>query len=160
MGKHEDLIVEMLDRIIKLEKEVEKLKSQQIINGSSFGPVEPPDVPDSNRRDNKPLFKFNNKDCTRAELVLEVIRKYVSEHGCNYVELSAIFPKELQGAMNVIAIPDMRPSFNKEYYDMNNPIRILDGDCFVCNKWGIINIERFIDKVYELGYRVDRIYVR
>ena len=148
MGKYENLIVEMLERIIKLEKEVEKLKGEQP-NGHGG----PPPV-----REEKPLFVFNNKKCTRAKLVLEVIKKYVSEHGCNYEDLSRVFPKELQGFLNVVVIPDPRISINKEYYDLDNPILILDGNCYVCKKWWILNIERFIDKAYELGYRVERIW--
>ena len=68
MGKHEDLIVEMLDRIIKLEKEVEKLKSQQIINGSSFGPVEPPDVIGEDQ-----LYDY----AARRGMPADVVRKFI-----------------------------------------------------------------------------------
>ena len=98
--EYNELILDMLNRIVKLEKEVELLKnektSSEVIPKETF--VEERPV----QRD-KTRYMFNGNVYLKNKLVLAVVKEYISNNQkitCN--ELKTIFDKSLQGSIGVV----------------------------------------------------------
>lgn len=80
--EYNDLILDMLNRIVKLEKEVEQLKKER---GASFEEaprsrtqnILPPDCP--SQRD-KTRYLFNGNVYLKNKLVLAVVKDYVANN--------------------------------------------------------------------------------
>ena len=105
MGKevemeYNELILDMLNRIVKLEKEVELLKKG--ITPSKEIPQETFIEERPAQRD-KTRYMFNGNVYLKNKLVLAVIKDYVSKNQtitCN--ELKTVFDKSLQGSIGVV----------------------------------------------------------
>lgn len=110
----------------------------------------------------KTKYFFNNQQYGKGRLVLAVIERYVSEHPSTDInELSAIFPKDIQGSIGVINdfkfITEKYADKNhKRHFVKNNEIIQLDnGSIVVCTEWGAGNIDKFITKAKQLGYAIE-----
>ena len=154
-----ELILDMLNRIVKLEKEVELLKkektSSEVISKEEF--VEERPV----QRD-KTRYMFNGNIYLKNKLVLAVIKDYVSKNQeitCN--ELKTLFDKSLQGSIGVVEyeiIAKQRKDYEIRFFEKEDEIlRLVDGNMLVCSQWGILNISNFIKRAEQLGYEIEQI---
>ena len=155
----QELILDMLNRIVKLEKEVELLKkekiSSEVISKETF--VEERPV----QRD-KTRYMFNGNVYLKNKLVLAVVKDYISKNQtitCN--ELKTVFDKSLQGSIGVVEyefIARQRKDYRVRFFEKEDEIlRLVDGNMLVCSQWGILNISNFIKRAEQLGYEIEQI---
>ena len=157
--EYNELILDMLNRIVKLEKEVELLKkekiSSEVISKETF--VEERPV----QRD-KTRYMFNGNVYLKNKLVLAVIKDYVSKNQaitCN--ELKTVFDKSLQGSIGVVEneiIAKQRKDYQVRFFEKEDEVlRLVDGNMLVCSQWGILNISNSIKRAGQLGYEIEQI---
>ena len=162
--EYNDLILDMLNRIVKLEKEVEQLKKER---GASFEEapryrtqnILPPDGP--SQRD-KTRYLFNGNVYLKNKLVLAVVKDYVANNRsitCN--ELKTVFDKSLQGSIGVVEnenVAEQRRDYQVRFFIKDNDIlHLIDGNMLVSSQWGILNISNFIKRAEQLGYKIEQI---
>ena len=164
--EYKDLILDMLNRITKLEKEIELLKNERQSNiekntESSVFDKNIEDLERPQQRD-KTRYMFNGNIYLKNKLVLAVVKDYVSKNiqvTCD--ELKSIFTKSLQGSIGVVEeenIAKQRKDFNVRFFCKEDEIlRLLDGNMLVCSQWGILNISNFIKRAEQLGYIIEQI---
>ena len=165
-----NIILEMLDRIKKLEIEVEKLKQSK--GEEDNAPVESYISKMSMAKSSNFISPSNKRDTTRYmfegnvylknRLVLAVVQKYVKENpSVARAELKQIFSKSLQGSIGVVEnveIATLRHDCDVRFFTKDNEIvRLHDGDMYVCNQWGVLNIPNFIKAAEQLGYNIESI---
>lgn len=157
--EYKELILDMLNRIVKLEKEVELLKKEktpsEVISKETF--IEGRPV----QRD-KTRYMFNGNVYLKNKLVLAVVKDYVSKNQtitCN--ELKTVFDKSLQGSIGVVEyenIAMLRKDYQVRFFAKEDEIlQLLDGNMLVCSQWGILNISNFIKRAEQLGYKMEQI---
>ena len=157
--EYKELILDMLNRIVKLEKEVELLKKEktpsEVILKKTLIEERPVE------RD-KTRYMFNGNVCLKNKLVLAVVKDYVSKNQaitCN--ELKTVFDKSLQGSIGVVEyehIAKQRKDYQVRFFAKEDEIlQLIDGNMFVCSQWGVLNISNFIKRVEQLGYKIEQI---
>ena len=166
-----DIILEMLDRIKKLEAEVEKLKQskskeEETHSGNIYIPkmsmATPSDfVPQANKRDTT-RYMLDGNVYLKNRLVLEVVKKYVEgKPQISRDELKQVFSKSLQGSIGVVEnveIALQRKDYDVRFFTKQNEIiHLYDGDMYVCNQWGVLNIPNFLKVAKQLGYNIESI---
>lgn len=162
MMDYQEIILDMLNRIIKLEKEVELLKegtytSEMLTSGrQEIVAEERPQQRDKTR------YMFNGNVYLKNRLVLSVIKDYVSKNkqtACS--ELKRIFDKSLQGSIGVVEyeiIARQRKDYNVRFFVNEDEIlHLIDGNMVVCSQWGVLNIFNFIKRAEQLGYTIEQI---
>ena len=157
--EYQELILDMLNRIVKLEKEIENLKKGHLtVNsiGSKTVAEESPQQRDKTR------YMFKGNIYLKNKLVLAVVKEYVSKNQattCN--ELKTVFDKSLQGSIGVVeyeSIAKQRKDFQVRFFGKEDEIlRLVDGNMVVCSQWGILNISNFIKRATQLGYEIEQI---
>lgn len=164
--EYKDLILDMLNRIAKLEKEVECLKNEKqlnIVKNTEVPILEKPveDLERPQQRD-KTRYMFNGNIYLKNKLVLAIVKDYISKNTritCN--ELKNIFTKSLQGSIGVVEeenIAKQRKDFHVRFFCKEDEIlRLVDGNMLVCSQWGILNISNFIKRAEQLGYVIEQI---
>ena len=157
--EYNELILDMLNRIVKLEKEVELLKKEKISSEviSKEKLIEEKPI----QRD-KTRYMFNGNVFLKNKLVLAILKDYVSKNQaitCN--ELKTIFDKSLQGSIGVVEyeiIARQRKDYQVRFFEKEDEIlRLVDGNMLVCSQWGILNISNFIKRAEQLGYKIEQI---
>jgi len=157
--EYKELILDMLNRIVKLEKEVELLKKEktpsEVISKETF--IEERPV----QRD-KTRYMFNGNVYLKNKLVLAVVKDYVSQNQtitCN--ELKTVFDKSLQGSIGVVeyeSIAKQRKDYQVRFFAKGDEVlQLIDGDMLVCSQWGVLNISNFIKRAEQLGYKIEQI---
>ena len=168
--EYKELILEMLNRIVKLEKEVDALKkanSREVFERPELKPIVDPHwsfVDDEKivepvlpmRRD-KTRYMFNGYVYLKNRLVLAIVKDYVSKNqNINCDELKEVFDKSLQGSIGVVereAIAKQRTDYRVRFFaDDDEILRLTDGNMLVCSQWGILNIPNFINRAEQMGY--------
>lgn len=162
--EYNDLILDMLNRIVKLEKEVENLKKGKetyVKEFESFSIRETVAEERPQQRD-KTRYMFNGNIHLKNKLVLSVLKDYVSKNPtitCN--ELKTVFDKSLQGSIGVVEyefIARQRKDYRVRFFEKEDEIlRLVDGNMLVCSQWGILNISNFIKRAEQLGYEIEQI---
>ena len=157
--EYQELILDMLNRIVKLEKEIENLKKGNLtVNpvGSKMVTEESPQQRDKTR------YMFNGNVYLKNKLVLAVVKDYVSKNQaitCN--DLKTVFDKSLQGSIGVVEyehIAKQRKDYQVRFFSKEDEIlRLVDGNMIVCSQWGILNISNFIKRAEQLGYEIEQI---
>ena len=157
--EYNELILDMLNRIVKLEKEVELLKKEktpsEVILKKTLIEERPVE------RD-KTRYMFNGNVYLKNKLVLAVVKDYVSKNQaitCN--ELKTVFDKSLQGSIGVVeyeCVAKQRKDYQVRFFAKEDEIlRLVDGNMIVCSQWGILNISNFIKRAEQLGYEIEQI---
>ncbi len=157
--EYNELILDMLNRIVKLEKEVELLKKEKTASNT---------IPKEMFVEERPLqrdktrYMFNGNVYLKNKLVLAVLKDYVSKNQaitCN--DLKTVFDKSLQGSIGVVEyehIAKQRKDYQVRFFAKGDEIlRLLDGNMLVCSQWGILNISNFIKRAEQLGYIIEQI---
>ena len=156
---YNELILDMLNRLVKLEKEVELLKKEktpsEMISKETF-------IEERPQQRDKTRYMFNGNVYLKNKLVLAVVKDYVSKNQsitCN--ELKTVFDKSLQGSIGVVeyeSIAKQRKDYQVRFFEKKDEIlRLVDGNMLVCSQWGILNISNFIKRAEQLGYEVQQI---
>lgn len=158
--KYEELILDMLNRIVKLEKEIEVLKSKDCKDDAEK-PIIPVLEEKTVQRD-KTRYMFNGNIYLKNKLVLAVIQDYVIKNPqvkCS--ELKSIFDKSLQGSIGVVELENVaiqRKDYQVRFFAKEKEVlRLSDGNMLVCSQWGILNISNFIKRAEQLGYSIEQI---
>jgi hypothetical protein len=165
-----NIILEMLDRIKKLENEVQALKqsrnNEQKISDehyclSRMSLAKPSNPQPASKRDTT-RYMFEGNVYLKNRLVLAVVQKYVIENPyISRAELKQKFSKTLQGSIGVVEnveIAKQRLDFNVRFFIRDNEIiHLNDGDMYVCNQWGVLNIPNFITAAKQMGYNIESI---
>ena len=157
--EYKELILDMLNRIVKLEKEVELLKKEkapsEMISKETF-------IEERPQQRDKTRYMFNGNVYLKNKLVLAVIKDYISKNQsitCN--DLKTVFDKSLQGSIGVVEyenIAKQRKDYQVRFFEKEDEIlRLLDGNMLVCSQWGILNISNFIKRAEQLGYEIEQI---
>ena len=160
--EYNELILDMLNRIVKLEKEVEMLKE----SGAKSAPLALKDLDNvaegrTTQRD-KTRYFFNGNVYLKNRLVLAVVKDYVLKNEticCD--QLKDVFDKSLQGSIGVVEyewLAKQRKDYQTRFFSAETDIvRLCDGNMLVCSQWGIVNIPYFIKKAESLGYKIEQI---
>lgn len=164
--EYKDLILDMLNRIAKLEKEIELLKNEKklFLEKSTETPIlekTGEDLERPQQRD-KTRYMFNGNIYLKNKLVLAIVKDYISKNSqitCN--QLKNIFTKSLQGSIGVVEeenIAKQRKDFHVRFFCKEDEIlQLVDGNMLVCSQWGILNISNFIKRAGQLGYKIEQI---
>ena len=164
---YQEIILDLMNRVIKLEKEVESLKSlkesnsviRQIRETDNSKPIVINRV-ETGRDKTRYLFKGNVY--LKNKLVLAVVTDYVNEHSNITInELKEVFNKSLQGSIGVVEsemIARLRKDYEVRFFAKDYEIlHLIDGNAYVCTQWGILNIPNFIARARQLGYEIEEI---
>ena len=157
--EYQELILDMLNRIVKLEKEVELLKKEK-----SRGEEIPKEtfVEERPTQRDKTRYMFNGNVYLKNKLVLAVVKDYVSKNqAITCYELKTVFDKSLQGSIGVVEyehIAKQRKDYQVRFFEKEDEIlRLVDGNMMVCSQWGVLNISNFIKRAEQLGYKIEQI---
>lgn len=162
-----NIILEMLDRIKTLEKEVEQLKRERAVplatalspafarEGETFA-APPPAKRDTTR------YTFENNVYLKNRLVLAVVRAYLRDTPeITREELKLVFPKSLQGSIGVVENAEVAKTRSdcavRFFAKPEEVLHLTDGDMYVCSQWGILNIPNFIKIAKQLDYKIESI---
>ena len=105
---------------------------------------------------------FEGNVYLKNRLVLAVVQKYVQENpDVTRTNLKQVFSKTLQGSLGVVEdveIASQRRDYEVRFFTKENEIiRLTDGDMYVCNQWGILNIPNFLKAAENIGYIIESI---
>ena len=175
MNDYPNVILDLLERVKKLESEVDKLKDEldKIQEKPSTKDDGERNYPDRNFPcsiepfvDNAPTTKrdttrymFNGSVLLKNRLVLAVVKDYVAKNPDITVgKLKCVFDKSLQGSIGVVEdvkIAALRKDYRIRFFaEDDETLKLKDGQAFVCSQWGILNIPNFIARARELGYEI------
>ena len=166
-----NIILEMLDRIKRLETEVEQLKrvgakEEKEKNESNHLPkmsiAKPSNFYTQTSKRDTTRYMFEGNVYLKNRLVLEVVKKYVAENPqISRDKLKQVFSKSLQGSIGVVEnveVATLRHDCDVRFFAKDNEIiRLHDGDMYVCNQWGVLNIPNFVKVAEQLGYNIESI---
>ena len=170
-----NIVLEMQERIIRLEKEVARLKKQ--ISSESLDMDEfvlkrdeisdeaagnNTDTVNKVRIRDKTRYLYNDAVYLKNHLVLAIVRDYVNRNSpLTREELMQAFPKRLQGSIGVVVNIEkakIRGDYNLRFFtDETEILHLCDGEMVVCSQWGIVNIPYFIEQARLLGYKITEI---
>jgi hypothetical protein len=155
---YDRVIVELLDRISLLEEKTERL--EKIIAQQSSSNVTGTDGAEPKTRD-KTKYIIDGRTCLKNRLVLEVVKKYVSEHSeITFDRLRDVFYDKLQGSFGVVRMKsDIEQQKQIRYfYKDEDTITLDDGaEVVVSNQWGKDNIKAFVVLAKSFGYEIQEV---
>lgn len=169
---YSNIILEMLDRIKKLELEVDNLKKVQPSNVSTNDVIGEHNMSEQQSKVEYSSFAGGKRDTTRYlfegyiylknRLVLAIVKAYVANNGSiTCQQLKQVFDKSLQGSIGVVEsveIAKLRSDYSVRFFAKpDEVIHLSDGDMFVCTQWGIGNIINFIKRAEQLGFEIEPI---
>lgn len=166
-----NLILEMQERLIKLEKEVAALKNQAVQQAKSIeemsaaisaNRVAQGDIGQTPKTRNKTRYMFRGNVYLKNHLVFAVVRAYVNEgRALSRDDLRLAFPKSLQGSLGVVEnleVAKQRSDYRTRFFAEEDEIlHLSDGDAVVCSQWGIMNIPKFLEQARRFGYEIEEI---
>ncbi len=154
---YDRVIVELLDRISKLEEKTDRL--ERALAERNVASV--PSNPEAPKTRDKTKYMFDGHICLKNRLVLEIVKKYVVEHPqISFGELRSVFYDRLQGSFGVIREKSMINSQNQTRYFFKEADTITLHDetqVVVSNQWGKDNIKPFIVLAKSLGYEIEEV---
>jgi len=117
------------------------------------------------RTDTRDMTKyiFEGVRLNKRRLVLAIVNAYVRDHPSTSMEqLEVIFPRKMQGSLGVfMPLDHVREIFertgNTRYFiKEGEPVRLAGGkEIAVCAMWGADNLEAFLLRARELGYKIE-----
>lgn len=160
---YDRVILELIDRISRLESEVSALKEEfsQFSNSSEYD-EEGNNISTSTARDTT-KYILDGKRYGKNRLVLAVVRKYIESHpNISASQLMSAFDKSLQGSLGVIrSLNDVKNSYSdyerRFFCQPEEIIHTSTEDCVVCTQWGKFNIGNFIVRAKQLDITIDEI---
>lgn len=160
---YDRIILELIDRISRLESEVSALKEElsQFSNSSEYD-EEGNNISTSTARDTT-KYILDGKRYGKNRLVLAVVHKYIESHpNISASQLMAAFDRSLQGSLGVIrSLNDVKNSYSdyerRFFCQPEEIIHTSTEDCVVCTQWGKFNIGNFIVRAKQLDITIDEI---
>lgn len=163
--EYQEIILDLLNRVLKLEKEVEQLKennkslnNERVSSGYTMSMVAPKF--DGGR--DRTRYLFNGNVYLKNRLVLAIVTDYVQNHpNIMLDELKQVFSKTLQGSIGVVEsanIAKTRNDYTVRFFTKEDEIlHLIDCDAYVCTQWGILNIPNFVARARQLGYYIEEV---
>ena len=107
-------------------------------------------------------YHFMGKQLNKRQLVLECIKQYISDSGTRSSDaLFEIFPDHVQGSLGVLRSAEKAEIYSgatERYFFGDDEVLHLDDGIYVVSKdWTIKNIDRFLDIMETLGYKIEPI---
>ena len=158
---YSNIILEMLNRIQSLEKEVALLKQNRSETNIQTRATDSTLSSSHSKRDTT-RFIFEGNVYLKNRLVLAVVKAYVRDHpNVSRNELKSLFSKSLQGSIGTVELAEiaqLRPDYTVRFFTKDEEILHLDdGDMYVCTQWGFLNIPNFIKRATQFGYNIEAI---
>lgn len=156
---YDRIILELIDRVSKLEEEVENLK--KIYTSEWEDTDEQTEVYSSGR--DKTKYFFDGKRYGKNRLVLAIVKKYMELNpDATETDLLATFDKSLQGSLGVVRdLNEARlncKDYKVRYFTQpEEQIKTASRTMVVCSQWGVSNIGNIIAKAKQLGIEVSTI---
>lgn len=153
---YDRIILELIDRVSKLEEEVEILKK------SPATETENDDTQNeafSSGRDTTKYF-LDGKKYGKNRLVLAIVKKYVELNpDVEETDLLNTFDKSLQGSLGVVRdLNEARlncKDYKVRYFTQpDEQIKTATRTMVVCSQWGVGNIGNIIARAKQLGIEV------
>lgn len=162
---YDRIILELLDRVKKLETEVEMLKKGCITDSNDdkkgLSGFAMRNTWGGKSEKDTTKYIFNNVKYPKNRLVLAVVKKYVELNPKTTVmDLKKIFDASLQGTKSLGVVIDKNDAIKRHDYKRrfftspHEEIKLIDGICFVCTQWGSPNINNFIARAKQLGFEI------
>lgn len=109
-------------------------------------------------------YEFNGVTYGKGRLVLAVVKAYLIDHpDTSFVELSSVFPKDLQGSSGVFVKQNVaseifeRTGHKRHFIKPDEIIQIEKDKLAVSTEWSIENIDRVIETAASFGYVIQEI---
>jgi len=106
-------------------------------------------------------YVFNGLTYGKGRLVLAVVQAYMSDHpDTSFVELSSVFPKDLQGSSGVFVKQNIaseifeRTGHKRHFIKTDELVQLEKDKIAVSTEWSVENIDRVIEKAETLGYLI------
>lgn len=99
---------------------------------------------------------FNGNKYGKGKLVLAIVNQYIKDHpGVTYAGLKKAFPDELHslGVVQPIHTARKASSVHRRFY-IKQALKLKDRVVAVCSDFGRNNINKFLSRANELGYKV------
>ena len=183
--EYEKLLLDIMQRVMELEKEVKELKKWKEDFDKEDGDddfdscysacIDMPEINDSSFVSNryndlgtratkdKTKYMFKGVIYPKNRLVLAVVTDYVKNHPNITKEgLKEVFNKSLQGSIGVVEDLEVakknRFDYERRFFALAEEIlKVADGKMIVCTQWGITNIGNFLFRARMLGYQIQEI---
>jgi len=109
-------------------------------------------------------YQFNGVTYGKGRLVLAVVQAYMSDHpDTSFVELSSVFPKDLQGSSGVFVKQSVaneifeRTGHKRHFIKPEELIQLDNGNVAVSTEWSVENIDRVIEKAESFAYSITEV---
>lgn len=99
---------------------------------------------------------FNGNKYGKGKVVLAVVQQYVKDHpNTTYTGLKKAFPDELHslGFIKPLNAAKRASSAHRRYF-LKQALKLKDRVVAVCSDFGKNNIQKFVKRANELGYKV------
>ena len=156
---YDRIILELIDRVSKLEEEVENLKKINTSEGETTD--EQAEVYSSGR--DKTKYFLDGKRYGKNRLVLAIVKKYMELNpDATETDLLATFDKSLQGSLGVVRdLNEARlncKDYTVRYFTQpEEQIKTASRTMVVCNQWRVSNIGNIIARAKQLGIEVSTV---
>ncbi len=119
------------------------------------------DTPAETKRDYA-KYMYDGDEYGKGRLALAVVKGFTQDREKkSYEELTAVFPRHLQGSLGVFAkIEDANPFAKRYFLKRNEQIALADCTVAVCSQWGKKNIKKFISAAEKVGLEITKIGAR
>lgn len=177
--EYQGILLDLLERVKRLEDKVLKLETEKNDNEESNILYS---VPNKNNdilsnygmintqrygygKKDKTKYLFNGKMYPKNRLVLAVVKKYMSEHpNTTMNQLKNIFSYEIIGNFSYGVVKPVEEAkkwinnYELRYFtEPDEIIHTADGEMYCCTQWTIDSIKRFIERTEQLGFEIEPI---
>lgn len=152
VSNYDRIIIELMNRVSKLEEEVAVLKAAQTAAPGAVATTRGT-VRDTTK------YLLDNEKYGKSRLVLALVTKYFRAHPhISAKELMTVFPRSLQGSMGVIRPLSEVTDYNlytRRFFCEDRDILGIDGIPYVvCSQWSSSNIKNILARAGELGIHI------
>lgn len=156
---YDRIILELMDRVSRLEEDVEKLKEGQDTGAETAVKITEPNG--SGRDTTK--YILDGIKYGKNRLVLAIVKKYMNMNpDTSEADLLETFDKSLQGSLGVVRdLNEARlncKDYTVRYFtEPEEQIKTSTRTVVVCNQWGVSNIGNIIARAKQLGIEVSEV---
>lgn len=160
---YDRVILELIDRVSRLESEVTLLKQMLSQEENDFEYIDKEDSILSSTTRDTTKYILDGKRYGKNRLVLAVVRKYIESHpDISASQLMSVFDQSLQGSLGVIrTLNDVKNSYvdyeRRFFCKPTEIIHTTTEDCVVCTQWGKFNIGNLIARAKHLNIAIEEI---
>lgn len=110
-------------------------------------------------------YKFGGKIYGKGKLVLAVLKEFIENRvNVTFAELERDWPWQIQGTKKIGVFAKLEEAheiyeswkYKRHYLNPDQIIELSDGIAIaVSNQWGVGNIDQFIDRAKEYGFKIE-----